>query len=144
MSEIRRIYVEKKDAFAVEAKGLLADLKNNLLVITDLDTGEQYEMQSVKNIKQLIEIPNLVSCDKEIAILTSDGKIYYSFNQSLINIKDIEKEFSIISSIPFAKIGYAFNSNAIPDGGVPGYKLAAVAYDGTERIYDGESWHIIK
>ena len=25
MSEIRRIYVEKKDAFAVEAKGLLAD-----------------------------------------------------------------------------------------------------------------------
>ncbi len=30
MSEIRRIYVEKKDAFAVEAKGLLADLKNNL------------------------------------------------------------------------------------------------------------------
>ena len=32
MSEIRRIYVEKKDAFAVEAKGLLADLKNNLLM----------------------------------------------------------------------------------------------------------------
>ena len=28
MSEIRRIYVEKKDAFAVEAKGLLADMKN--------------------------------------------------------------------------------------------------------------------
>ncbi|MBQ6743778.1 MAG: phosphoribosylformylglycinamidine synthase, partial [Acidaminococcaceae bacterium] len=32
MSEIRRIYVEKKDSFAVEAKGLLADLKNNLLM----------------------------------------------------------------------------------------------------------------
>ena len=32
MSDIRRIYVEKKDAFAVEAKGLLADLKNNLLM----------------------------------------------------------------------------------------------------------------
>ena len=31
MSEIRRIYVEKKDAFAVEAKGLLADLKNQTL-----------------------------------------------------------------------------------------------------------------
>ena len=30
MSTIRRIYVEKKDAFAVEAHGLLADLRNNL------------------------------------------------------------------------------------------------------------------
>lgn len=30
MSNIRRIYVEKKDAFAVEAHGLLADLRNNL------------------------------------------------------------------------------------------------------------------
>ena len=32
MSDIRRIYVEKKNAFAVEAKGLLADLRNNLLL----------------------------------------------------------------------------------------------------------------
>ena len=32
MSDIKRIYVEKKEAFAVEAKGLLADLKNNLLM----------------------------------------------------------------------------------------------------------------
>ena len=30
MSIIRRVYVEKKDAFAVEAHGLLADLRNNL------------------------------------------------------------------------------------------------------------------
>ncbi len=30
MGEIRRIYVEKKSEFAVEAKGLLADLQNNL------------------------------------------------------------------------------------------------------------------
>ncbi len=30
MSSIRRIFVEKKDAFAVEAQGLLADLRNNL------------------------------------------------------------------------------------------------------------------
>ncbi|MBQ2975562.1 MAG: phosphoribosylformylglycinamidine synthase, partial [Phascolarctobacterium sp.] len=30
MSMIRRIFVEKKDAFAVEAHGLLADLRNNL------------------------------------------------------------------------------------------------------------------
>jgi len=32
MSDIKRIYVEKKAAFAVEAKGLLADLRNNLLM----------------------------------------------------------------------------------------------------------------
>lgn len=32
MSEIRRIYVEKKKAFAVEAQGLLADLRHNLLI----------------------------------------------------------------------------------------------------------------
>ncbi len=30
MSQIRRIFVEKKEAFAVEAHGLLADLRNNL------------------------------------------------------------------------------------------------------------------
>ena len=30
MSTIRRIFVEKKDAFAVEAHGLLSDLRNNL------------------------------------------------------------------------------------------------------------------
>lgn len=30
MNKIRRIYVEKKDAFAVEAHGLLADLRTNL------------------------------------------------------------------------------------------------------------------
>ena len=30
MSNIRRLFVEKKDAFAVEAHGLLADLRNNL------------------------------------------------------------------------------------------------------------------
>lgn len=32
MSNIRRIYVEKKKAFAVEARGLLADLRNNLMM----------------------------------------------------------------------------------------------------------------
>ena len=30
MSNIRRVFVEKKDEFAVEAHGLLADLRNNL------------------------------------------------------------------------------------------------------------------
>ena len=30
MSNIKRLFVEKKDAFAVEAHGLLADLRNNL------------------------------------------------------------------------------------------------------------------
>ena len=30
MDEIRRIFVEKKEAFAVEARGLLADLQTNL------------------------------------------------------------------------------------------------------------------
>ena len=34
MSMIRRIFVEKKDAFAVEAHGLLADLRNNLGSVT--------------------------------------------------------------------------------------------------------------
>ncbi len=32
MSKIRRIFVEKKEDFSVEAKGLLADLRNNLLM----------------------------------------------------------------------------------------------------------------
>ena len=30
MGEIKRVFVEKKDAFAVEAKGLLQDLRENL------------------------------------------------------------------------------------------------------------------
>jgi phosphoribosylformylglycinamidine synthase len=32
MTSIRRVYVEKKEAFAVEAKGLWADLAHNLLM----------------------------------------------------------------------------------------------------------------
>lgn len=31
MSNIRRLFVEKKDAFAVEAHGLLADLRKTLV-----------------------------------------------------------------------------------------------------------------
>ena len=49
MSAIRRIFVEKKDAFAVEAHGLLADLRNNLgmIALTGIRIINRYDVMGL-------------------------------------------------------------------------------------------------
>ena len=49
MSNIRRLFVEKKDAFAVEAHGLLADLRNNLGMsnLTGMRIVNRYDVMGV-------------------------------------------------------------------------------------------------
>ena len=49
MSSIRRIFVEKKDAFAVEAHGLLADLRNNLgmTALTNIRMLNRYDVMGL-------------------------------------------------------------------------------------------------
>ncbi|MBQ5624323.1 MAG: phosphoribosylformylglycinamidine synthase, partial [Phascolarctobacterium sp.] len=56
MSMIRRIFVEKKDAFAVEAHGLLADLRNNL------------GMTALKNIRMMNRYDVMGLNDEEFAM----------------------------------------------------------------------------
>lgn len=49
MDEIRRIFVEKKEAFAVEARGLLADLQTNLGMkgLTGIRVINRYDVMGV-------------------------------------------------------------------------------------------------
>ncbi|MCQ2374123.1 MAG: phosphoribosylformylglycinamidine synthase, partial [Phascolarctobacterium sp.] len=49
MSSIRRIFVEKKDAFAVEAHGVLADLRNNLgmTALTNIRIINRYDVMGL-------------------------------------------------------------------------------------------------
>ena len=51
MSTIRRIFVEKKDAFAVEAHGLLSDLRNNLGMknLTGIRILNRYDVMGVSD-----------------------------------------------------------------------------------------------
>ena len=50
MSMIRRIFVEKKDAFAVEAHGLLADLRNNLgmTALKNIRMMNRYDVENIE------------------------------------------------------------------------------------------------
>ncbi len=51
MSKIRRVFVEKKDAFAVEAHGLLADLRNNLGItaLTGMRIINRYDVMGLSD-----------------------------------------------------------------------------------------------
>ena len=51
MSNIRRLFVEKKDAFAVEAHGLLADLRNNLGMsnLTGMSIVNRYDVMGLSD-----------------------------------------------------------------------------------------------
>ena len=49
MQPVRRIYVEKKKGFDVEAKGVLADLKENLSMskLTDVRVLNRYDVSGI-------------------------------------------------------------------------------------------------
>lgn len=48
---VKRIYVEKKPEFSVEAKGLLKDLKENLLLenLEDLKIVNRYDVEGIND-----------------------------------------------------------------------------------------------
>ena len=49
MADVRRIYVEKKDAFAVKAKELQEDLKN-YLGMTGIDKRSSSQCRKMQNV----------------------------------------------------------------------------------------------
>ena len=63
MTNIRRIFVEKKDAFAVEAKGLLADLRNNLGMtsLTGIRLINRYDVMGLSDEEYAMAKANVLS-----------------------------------------------------------------------------------
>ena len=51
MENVRRIYVEKKNGFDVEAKGALADLRENLSLsgLEDVRIIKRYDVAGLRN-----------------------------------------------------------------------------------------------
>lgn len=118
-------------------------LKNNELVIINIDNNQMYKLESIKDVKQLVEIKEIVSCDSAIFALTNDGKIYYAYNFGLNNVQEIENKFTLISSqYNFSKIGIAISKTET--GLIPSYRLGAQRDDGTEMIYIPNEWYIVK
>lgn len=85
MNKIRRLYVEKKDAFAVEAKGLLADLRNNLgmLELTKIRIVNRYDVMGLSEeeflkAKQMVlsEPPVDTTCEENL--LVSPGETVFA------------------------------------------------------------------
>ena len=64
MSTIRRIFVEKKDAFAVEAHGLLSDLRNNL------------GMKNLTGIR-ILNRYDVMGCCKKNSVVGTSGRYCY-------------------------------------------------------------------
>lgn len=84
MSIIRRIFVEKKDAFAVEAHGLLADLRNNLGItaLTGMRLVNRYDVEGLSDeefamakAEVLSEAPVDTVVDEEL-VLAADEKAF--------------------------------------------------------------------
>ena len=83
MAQVRRIYVEKKPGFDVEAKGVLADLKENLSLNTlkDVRIINRYDVEGISDeeyskARGLIfsEPPVDNAYDEEINI--TEGKVF--------------------------------------------------------------------
>lgn len=83
MENVRRIYVEKKNGFDVEAKGVLADLKENLSLkgLKDVRIINRYDVSGVSD-EEYQKARNLIfseppvdnAYDEEIEI--SEGKVF--------------------------------------------------------------------
>ena len=58
MSQVRRIYVEKKQGFDVEAKGMLEDLKENLSLsgLCDVRIINRYDVEGISDEEYLESI----------------------------------------------------------------------------------------
>ncbi|MBQ2663083.1 MAG: hypothetical protein IJG16_02935, partial [Clostridia bacterium] len=83
MENVRRIFVEKKDGFNVEAKGMLADLKENLSLsgLTNVRIINRYDVSGVTD-EEYMKARNLIfseppvdnAYDENIEI--SEGKVF--------------------------------------------------------------------
>lgn len=73
MSTIRRIYVEKKDAFAIEAHGLLADLRNNLGMsgLTNIRIMNRYDVMGLTD-AEFAMAKKLVLSEPPVDIVAED------------------------------------------------------------------------
>ncbi len=74
MSDIFRIYVRKKTGFDVEAKHLLQDLREHLLIreLTDLHLYNRYDMTGIER-EQLGMVINLILCDPVVDLVYTDA-----------------------------------------------------------------------
>lgn len=73
MSTIRRIFVEKKDAFAVEAHGLLSDLRNNLGMknLTGIRILNRYDVMGVSD-EEFAAARKIVLSEPPVDIVTDE------------------------------------------------------------------------
>ena len=73
MSTIRRIFVEKKDAFAVEAHGLLSDLRNNLGMknLTGIRILNRYDVMGVSD-KEFAAARKIVLSEPPVDTVTDE------------------------------------------------------------------------
>lgn len=74
MSTIRRIFVEKKDAFAVEAHGLLSDLRNNLGMknLTGIRILNRYDVMGVSD-EEFIAARKIVLSEPPVDTVTDEA-----------------------------------------------------------------------
>ena len=81
---VKRIYVEKKPEFSVEAKGLLKDLKENLLLenLEDLKIVNRYDVEGIndeifeKAKNTVLSEPQVDECFEEEYPFTEEDKIF--------------------------------------------------------------------
>ena len=83
MENVRRIFVEKKEGFNVEAKGMLADLKENLSLsgLTNVRIINRYDVSGVTD-EEYMKARNLIFSEPPVdnaydeSIEISEGKVF--------------------------------------------------------------------
>ena len=83
---VKRIYVQKKQGFDVEAKGLLGDLKENLLIegLEDIIMLNRYDVEGItdevfaKAKNTVFSEPQVDLCFEEEYPFEKEDKVFYS------------------------------------------------------------------
>ncbi len=74
---------------------------NGLVQVNNLDTMENFVINKIINVSNMIELNYQKTCDNSIyIILTSDGEIFYTDDNitTIKNLKNIEEEFYYLKS----------------------------------------------
>ena len=79
---VKRIYVQKKDGFDVEAKGLLGDLKENLLIdnLEDIIMINRYDVEGITE-EVFVKAKNTVFSEPQVDLCFEEERRGCSIKQ---------------------------------------------------------------
>ena len=123
-------------------RNLKFEISKGKVIITDLDSNENYTMSNIEGAKELYYLENL-ACDNDYYyILTNDGKIYYASHLSHLevdNISEYEQAFKLIETdMIFDRLGVI--SENIVVAKTDDNKEVFIANEDNIQVLDNFTW----